>query len=312
MCSNLINVGVFVCALIMVFALPAVAATQTAQEQVLQITRQALANLQPFTAESLHNALLADATSLYIVSLQSADEYAKGHVPGAVRIQWDLANPTTNLTGLPRDKPIVITDSNGQLSCQVALLLCQLGYDARSLMLGMVAWNAEYAGTGAYPGSAGLPVTNAATPLPLGDISASQPSGLDDASLILQRTQEYARQGRPVIVSPKAVAAMKDDALIISMQTPEDYAHGHIAGAASLPAQAFIEGSPELLRLPRDKKIVVACYIGHYSNVGALILNQLGYEAYSLDWGLSGWNPTAFAKPLPLFQTKNAFPVSTH
>lgn len=132
---------------------------------------------------------------------------------------------------------------------------------------------------------------------------------MDDNKLILQKTKEYALQKRPVIISPQAVTEMKGNAVIISLQTPEDYAYGHIAGAVNIPAQDFIKGSPKLLQLPRDKKIVVTCYIGHYSNIGALLLNQLGYEAYSLDWGLTGWNQSAFAKPLPPLQGKKSFPV---
>ena len=89
----------------------------------------------------------------------------------------------------------------------------------------------------------------------------------------------YARQGRPVSISHDDLAAMKDSALIISMQSPEDYAYAHIPGAANVPAKTFIAGYRQLLQLPRDKKIVVACYIGHYSNIGAMILGVALYKA---------------------------------
>ncbi len=295
--------------LVSICAIPAFAAEETTQDQLLRISHQALSVPYYLSAEAFHKALSADDASFYIVSLQNAEDYAKGHVPGAVRFELDYAKPETALSTLPQNKTIIVTGPNGQRSCQMTIFLRQLGYDAKILLLGMISWNPEYAGSGAYLGGENLSIESTPTPLPLVGTPASQPSRLDDKAIILERTREYALQGRPTIISNQEVAAMKNDALIISMQSPEDYIYSHIAGAANLPAKAFIDGSPELLRLPRDKKIIVACYMGHFSNIGAMILNQLGYEAYSLDWGLAGWNPSGFEKPLPLLQVKNTFPV---
>ncbi|WP_319761123.1 rhodanese-like domain-containing protein [Maridesulfovibrio sp.] len=304
-----IKIFIFITIMIMTFAVPSFAAEETLQEQILRISRNALKVPHTFTAASLHEAISTNDPSLYIISLQNEKEYAEGHIPGAIRIDLDLANPAAALKLLPRNKTIIVTDSNGQLSCQATLFLRQLGYDARNLLLGVFGWNPEYVVASARPQNAGLPIGKNETPLPPTRTFYSQPSGMDDNKLILQKTKEYALQKRPVIISPQAVTEMKGNAVIISLQTPEDYAYGHIAGAVNIPAQDFIKGSPKLLQLPKDKKIVVTCYIGHYSNIGALLLNQLGYEAYSLDWGLTGWNQSAFAKPLPPLQAKNSFPV---
>lgn len=290
--------------------LPAYATEETAQEQMLRTTRQALETLQSYTAQSLHDALTEGGKGLYCISLQNEEDYARGHIPGAVRLEMDYANPQGALRTLPRDKTIVVTGPDGQSSCQMTVFLRQLGYDARALLLGMAGWNRGAARSATYDQDAMLPVTNATTPLTLGEIPISRPSGLDDSAFILQRTRNYALQGRKASLTQAEARAMQDEALVVSMQTPEDYAYGHIAGAASLPAAAFIQGSPDLLRLPRDKKIIVACYIGHYSNIGAMVLNQMGYEAYSLDGGLNGWNKAGLAKPSPMLQTRPSFPVA--
>ena len=285
------------------------ATDETLQEQILRISSHALSEQNSIMPEELHNIISNNDTSYYIISLQSVEDFAKAHVPGAVRIDVDYVHPESALNLLPRNKVIVVTDVNGQLSCQMTTFLRQLGYDARTLLLGMFGWNGQYAGTGAFPEGRELPVTEKVTALPLVDPQRSKPSGLDDTQLILQQTHAYASQKRPASISHKDLKDMKGDVLVVSMQTPEDYAYAHIPGAASLPAKDFISGDPKLLQLPRDKKIVVTCYIGHYSNVGAMILNQLGYEAYSLDWGLAGWNVSGFKKIPPFLEHQGNFPV---
>ena len=292
----------------------AVETKETEHQQILRISRDALKDVSVFTAENLDEDISANGKDLHIISLQSEEEYAKGHVPGAVRVplnpQGAIADIPAMLASLPKEKTIVVVCSNGQLSCHATLLLRQLGYNARSLLLGMQAWNSSYAGKGAYKPES-LALSTAPTPLPLGPVAASSPSGQDDAALILKRTAEYYAQGRPVSISRQQARDMWSEALVLSLQSAEDYAYSHIEGAANLPADDVKAGTEDLLRLPRDKKIIVTCYLGHNSNTGALLLNQLGYEAYSLDWGLSGWNPEGL-KYIPLsLKEKNDLPVQS-
>lgn len=56
---------------------------------------------------------------------------------------------------------------------------------------------------------------------------------------------------------------------------------------------------PSIFLVPRSWPVTRAffsCYIGHYSSLGAMLLNQLGYEAYSLAWGLASWNIEAMGE----------------
>ena len=306
-------------ALCLALALPHTAAAaedkETEHRQILRISREALRDGPIFTAAKLHEAIAQNSNSLHIISLQNREDYARGHIPGAVRVpltpQGAVADLPALLASLPKDKTIVVTCANGQLSCHVSLLLRQLGYNARSLLLGMSAWNNAYAGAGMYQAKK-LPVNSAATPLPLGPVTDSSPSGMDDAALIMKRTAEYYAQKRPISISAQEAMSMRDNAVLLSLQSPEDYAYSHIEGTANLPATVFTSGAEDLLRLPRDKKIIVTCYIGHYSNTGALLLNQLGYEAYSLEWGLTGWNPEGLKRQPSWMANSTALPVESN
>ena len=44
-----------------------------------------------------------------------------------------------------------------------------------------------------------------------------------------------------------------------------------------------------LENIPMDKKIVTICYTGHTASQTAMILNEIGYEAYSLAYSYMGW-----------------------
>ena len=88
-----------------------------------------------------------------------------------------------------------------------------------------------------------------------------------------------------------------DDPLIIDVRTPEDYERGHIQGAVRYDlAQVF---QPEVLEtLPRDRQIVLYCYTGQSSSWAVGVLRMMGYDAYNLFWGMSGWsaNPEIYAR----------------
>ena len=67
-----------------------------------------------------------------------------------------------------------------------------------------------------------------------------------------------------------------------------DYEDGHIAGATFV-ALADMKTYAET-NLTADDKILVACHTGQGAGHAVLVLNLLGYDAYSLKWGMSSWH----------------------
>jgi rhodanese-related sulfurtransferase len=81
-----------------------------------------------------------EAAKYTIVSVRSAADYAKGHVPGAINIPWKEIAKEENLAKLPKDKPIITycyTGHTGQVACTVLNLL---GYEAYNMKYGMMGW----------------------------------------------------------------------------------------------------------------------------------------------------------------------------
>lgn len=75
------------------------------------------------------------------------------------------------------------------------------------------------------------------------------------------------------------------DWFILDIRRPEDFKSGHIPGATNIFWLDLLK--PENLeKLPRDKKILVYCYVGHTSSQIMTLLKLLGYDVVSLKFGM--------------------------
>jgi rhodanese-related sulfurtransferase len=74
--------------------------------------------------------------SIVVLSVRSAEDYAKGHIAGATNIGWGKGMQEKFNT-LPKDKKIIVYCYTGQTAGQTVAGLKMLGYDAVSLNGGM-------------------------------------------------------------------------------------------------------------------------------------------------------------------------------
>ena len=75
-----------------------------------------------------------------ILDTRSAEDYALGHVPGAINVSPKTMFTPENLAKLPADKQIVAYCYSGQTASQVTGALRMLGYDAYNMQFGMPSW----------------------------------------------------------------------------------------------------------------------------------------------------------------------------
>ena len=78
-----------------------------------------------------------DSNDPAILDIRAAEDYAAGHVPGAVSIGGGALFDTDTLDALPTDGQIVVYCYSGQTAGQTVAALRVLGYDAVSLKGGM-------------------------------------------------------------------------------------------------------------------------------------------------------------------------------
>jgi glyoxylase-like metal-dependent hydrolase (beta-lactamase superfamily II)/rhodanese-related sulfurtransferase len=96
-----------------------------------------------------------------------------------------------------------------------------------------------------------------------------------------------------------ALEARPPDTVVLDVREPEEYAHGHVPGAVSLP-QADL--ASRLDEVPRDRPVMLVCQRGMRSYRAAQFLVQMGIDQVaSVKGGTAAWR--AAAKPLAMGDT---------
>jgi rhodanese-related sulfurtransferase len=232
----------------------------------------------------------------YIISVRKAEDYAKGHIPGAVNIPFgDIAKNGT-LNALPRDRKIVVYCYTGHSGSQATAILGSLGFDVVNLLHGMSSWTKD---TEVAP--------NRFTPEKRKDYAFETVSNEASGSYAYPEVDKSARGAAQAYTSPKNISSddlfmllndddTGNDPFIVSLRSSDDYAKGHIPGAVNIGFTALAQ-QDTLAKLPPDRPIVVYCYTGHTGSQATALLNILGYDATNLLFGMCSWTQNTEVAP---------------
>ncbi len=224
---------------------------------------------------------------IFIIDLRSAEDYAKGHVKGAVNVPF-ASDVAKALVQIPDNKPVLVYCYTGQTASQVTALLNVAGKPVTNVRSGFKDISADES------------FQSLSTTIPTVLPKAVYPVNKQIAKAITDYFTEMEAQTdyKKFNISPKQVKDISDSGnasfQIVSVRKAQDYANGHIKGATlNIP---FGKGMQEQFRkLPKNKKIVVYCYSGQTSSQTMAILRLLGYDAYSMSGGVgnaeaqTGW-----------------------
>jgi rhodanese-related sulfurtransferase len=249
-----------------------------------------------------------DPAAFFIVDVRNREDYCRGHVEGAVHMDFFTWMSEENLARLPQGRKIIVVCENGCRSAQVSAGLRLLGYDAAIIRTGMNGWTRTDSTdeTIARLLSASAPViraeAEACAPAPeditFGDVT------VEAFEAIAARLQDHFRQAPRDggtayhIIEPdtlrRSLASSEDEYFLVDVREDFEFEGiGHIEGARWLDFNAA--ALPENLRLlPRDRKIVTICYTGNMAAQLSTVLRLLGYDSFVLGLGMAGWvkNPT--------------------
>ncbi len=260
---------------------PAVSESDVVVDAVATYLTHTAANT---TAANLQLAI-ADGSAPTIISLRSAADYANGHIPGAINMAFG------DLTSLDKTGSYLVYCYTGQSASFAAAMLGTLGYDVQNLLHGMSSWSDDPAvyvtrfdaatsqGNFAVETTAN---TGGSYDLPVLDNTASS----DPAEILLAAAQT---------VSPSYITATDlnlkiaegEDMTIISCRSAADYANGHIPGAINIGLTALADN---LSQIDPDAPVYCYCYTGHSAAQATALLQMLGYDAYSLKFGMCSWS----------------------
>ncbi len=224
----------------------------------------------------------------YIIDIRASNDYATGHVPGAVNTT--LAN-VLDTAGDSGGKPIIVVCYTGQSAGHAVAALRLSGYpDARVLLFGMSSWNADFDSWTANIGDIAVGHANWTTDATAAveefgqpTISTSETNGAD----ILADQVEAMLAGGFQGVNASDVLASPDDYFINNYWAQEDVdQYGHIAGAYRIKENLTLAAGG-FGNLDPGETIVTYCWTGQTSSVVTAYLTVLGYDAKSLKFGVN-------------------------
>lgn len=111
------------------------------------------------------------------------------------------------------------------------------------------------------------------------------------ASLFLVIFTEFRLQSRAGtdLGVADAIRLINDDAQVLDIRSPDEFAKGHIAGARNLTADQVGADDNKLESL-KDRKIIVACQNGMQCSRVVGDLRRKGYgDVFALKGGIAAW-----------------------
>ena len=254
------------------------------------VVREAWRNPDVIVDVATVDALLGASTTK-VIALTPAEDFAAGHIPGAVQIDWEpfeivetgdqsvatwRTEVETILTelGIQETDTVVVYDGGTFYASRLWWVLDQLGHENKLILDGgLDAWQV-----------AGMPVETGGEWV--GFTPADPYAGTPDETAIATIDEVEAALADPNVV-------------LVDARTPEEYAAGHIPGAVNIPftdnAAPDSDGrwkTPEELRamyeaasVTKDMTVIPYCLTGVRSAATYVTLTALGYPDVSLFTG---------------------------
>ncbi|MCF6239823.1 MAG: rhodanese-like domain-containing protein [Bacteroidales bacterium] len=224
----------------------------------------------------------------YIIDIRSAADFAAGHITGAHNVAFtDILTEASNAG----DKRILVVCYTGQTACYATSLLRLYGYpDAQALKWGMSGWNAQFDKWTSNCSDIAQNHnnwTNAAAPQNVKyDAPVLSESSTDGESILKNRVEAVVAAGFKTIKGSDVLESPANY-FINNYFSDADYtAFGHIDGAHRINPLSIADDL--IYFIDPSKKVVTYCYTGQTSAVITAYLNVLGYDAYSLLFGMNG------------------------
>lgn len=254
-----------------------------------------------------------------VIDVRDATSYSNGHIAGAINLPFASIAQQANLDKVNAEiakhdnNNVVIYCVTGHTEQVAAMALGELGYKAKGLKWGMLAWNGGTAQT--------YSSTNAVNNTPVTP-TANNPYPVIAAGTTLQQA---ANTGASTTAGGgKAPAANEDPAMrtYVDLRPAAEYNAAHVPGAINISWQDLFNKDtasgayPNLEKLPRGKQIMVYGNTQHESGMVAVALNMLGYKstastpeaAIGMRFGFAIWN-NGYGEKFDVAKDGHTYPV---
>ena len=222
----------------------------------------------------------ANDSTMLVIDIRKAEDYAKGHIKGAVNIPFGKVHEY--LDKLPADKELIVACYTGQTAGQTVAIMNMYGYNARSLNLGVDS---------GWVKKNNFPLDTTVNELPA-NVTPAKP----DANIAKILKDYYVNMPENVHKINSAdlqkLIENGDDIQIVDLRKSEDFAKGHVKNAINIP---FGEVNKNFGKFATNKPVFIYCYTGQTAGQTVAVLNVLGIDARSVHAGFDlGWTAEGF------------------
>src|SRR3989339_191939 len=239
-------------------------------------------------ASIVHEELAANNL---IIDIRKLEEFKKGHIKGAVQVDFTniLEYFQTKIKPFEYDK-IILVCPTGQYASYTTSLLRLMGYgNVYAMRWGMSAWSRDVANDNWLKGLSPayenqLEITENPKPKTgkFPEIAVAENSD----ALMQSRIQALFSAGlENTTISAEQVFKNPSAYFIINFERKDKYDGGHIPGAVRYKPAGTLGIPHEMTTIPAGKEVVVSCGTGHNSGFVTAYLNLFGYNARTLDFG---------------------------
>ncbi|NCC73879.1 MAG: rhodanese-like domain-containing protein [Sphingobacteriia bacterium] len=245
----------------------------------------------------------------YLIDIRASEDFAQGHIEGAVNVPFsDILTAAADA-----DKPIVVVCYTGQTATYAVTLLRLSGYtDAQALKWGMSGWNPVFAnhtkGWNGKTGDIAIGHENWTTDPAPSNLTYDSPTftstSTDPAEILSSRVSTVISEGFKTVTADD-VLNNPESFFINNYFSEADYiGFGHIDGAYRI--QPMLIGEGQINYNDAAKKVVTYCYTGQTSAAITAYMRVLGYDAYSMLFGMnklyhsnSAWTANKWGDTVP-------------
>jgi rhodanese-related sulfurtransferase len=230
--------------------------------------------------------------NIKIIDLRSPDAFAKGHIKGAVNVDFTkIPDYFTNIIKPFEFDKIILVCKSGQNSSYTTSLLRLMGYgNVYAMRWGMSIWNKDFAADSWRDAVSDKYETQLETTenerADLSDFPLMNTGKTTGEEILAARFNSLFAAGyADAFITADPVFGQPQNFYTVNFERKDKYDAGHIPGAVRYKTNGTLGIVSEMQSIPIDKEVAIYCGTGHNSAFVSAYLRLFGYNAKTILYG---------------------------